>query len=149
MKCQVARNDNGLGLFNDFRREFDGFFGHILNDDAAGSRAVVPSLNLMETDMAYEVSLDLPGVNPDDVDVQMKDGALWISGERKAIRETADENGKKWHRVESHYGSFRRAVKLTKDVSADEVSAEYRDGVLTIVIPKRESAQPRKIAIKR
>ena len=149
MKCQVTRKDNGLDLFNDFRREFDGFFGHLVSDDASGGTGFAPILNLSESDAAFEVRLDLPGVDPDHVDLELKDGVLSISGERKSFSESGDDAGQKWHRVETRFGKFRRVVKLGRELDAEGVTADYKDGVLHVVIPKRESALPRKIEIKR
>ncbi len=104
-----------------------------------------PRINLAETDQAYEISVDLPGMRPEDFSVELKDGQLWITGERKHEHE---ESGKTYHRVELQYGRFQRAVGLPTAVKADEVQAEYKDGVLRISVPKDESAKARRITVK-
>jgi len=103
-----------------------------------------PRLNVAETASAYEVTADLPGINPAELDVQMKGGQLWIAGERAGEQE---EEGRTLHRVERESGHFSRMIPLPGGVDEDQVSATYRDGVLTITIPKSPELQPRRIPI--
>jgi len=104
----------------------------------------MPQLNVSETDGEYEVSLDVPGMTPDAFDVELRQGYLWITGERKSEHE---EGGKTWHRVERSYGSFQRSVHLGDDVNPEQVNAEYKDGVLRVTVPKSEKAQTRKVTV--
>lgn len=103
-----------------------------------------PSLDLSETGDAILVSVDLPGIKPEDVDVQVRGNDLQISGER---REEKEEKGKTWHRTERHVGTFARSLTLPCDVQAEKVTAEFRDGVLNITLPKAEQSRTRKIAV--
>ena len=104
-----------------------------------------PQANVAETDAGYDVSVDLPGLKPEDFNVELRHGDLWISGERSEERE---ESGRTWHRVERHFGQFRRVIRLGDDVNPEGVDAEYKDGVLRVHIPKSEAAKSRKIEVK-
>jgi HSP20 family protein len=104
-----------------------------------------PRVNVAETDTAFEVSVDLPGMKPEDFSVELKEGHLWITGER---RQETEEKGKTYHRVERQYGRFQRVIPLPAAVNPDKIEAEYKDGVLRITLPKDESAQPKRIPVK-
>lgn len=135
------------GLSNDFRREFDGLMQRFFQNNEEPRDVVVwaPRLNLSETEDKYEVSLDLPGMTPENIDIELKQGELWITGTRQGEKQ---ENGKAWHRVERFYGEFRRVVRLGEDVDPENIMAEYTDGVLTISVPKTELAKTRKITVR-
>ena len=77
--------------------------------------------------------------------MEVKDNQLWITGEKK---EEQEQNGKRYHRVERRYGMFQRMIPLTTQVNADHIAADYKDGVLTVRVPKAESAKPKRIPIK-
>lgn len=131
--------------FADLRREMDGLFGALLNSDAPSAVASwAPALNVAESEAAYEVSVELPGMNPEDVHVEFKEGVLTISGERRQIEET---EGKKFHRIEQTYGKFERSLRLSAPVDEDKVLAEYQHGILNVTVPKAEKALPRKIEV--
>jgi HSP20 family protein len=104
-----------------------------------------PQVNLSETDQSYEVSVDLPGVKLEDIDVELKHGELWICGTRS---EESEDKGKTWHCVERFHGDFRRVIRLGDDVDAENVNADYKEGVLHVTVPKSENAQTKKITIK-
>ena len=104
-----------------------------------------PSVDIAETAEAFEIKAELPDVKKDDVKVTVEDGQLRISGERKQEK---DEKGKKFHRVERSYGSFMRSFSLPENVDDSKLSAEYKDGVLNVRLPKTEKAKPRAIAVK-
>jgi HSP20 family protein len=106
---------------------------------------VSPSLDLAETDQAIEARLDLPGVDPKEIDIQINANMLTVSGQRK---EEKEEKGKTYHRVERRAGSFSRSVSLPCAVKEEAVEAKYHDGVLTITMPKTEEAKSRKIEVK-
>ena len=103
------------------------------------------SLDVSEDDQQIEIRLDLPGMDAKGIDIQVNENLLTVSGERK---EEKEEKGKTYHRVERRYGSFSRSVTLPSAVKQDAVDAQYRDGVLTIKLPKSEEARSRKIAVK-
>jgi HSP20 family protein len=104
-----------------------------------------PNLDVSETDQAIEVRLELPGIDPKDVDIQVSGNLLTVSGQR---REEREEKGKTWHRTEIRTGSFSRTVTLPNAVKEDAAEARYRDGVLTITLPKTEEAKAHKIKVK-
>lgn len=136
------------GSLRGIRKDMDELFNQFFSD-ARPPRGDLsrwtPRLNVSETDGEYEVSLDVPGMTPDAFDVELRQGFLWITGERKSEHE---EQGKTWHRVERSYGQFQRSVHLGDDVNPEQVSAEYKDGVLRVTVPKAEHAQARKVTVK-
>lgn len=135
------------GLFSDLRRDVDNLMDRFFERGNGHELAswFKPSINLAENDKQYEVTVDLPGIKPDEFDVELKHGDLWITGERK---EESEEKGKKWHRLERRYGQFRRVIRLGEDVDAEQVDAEYKDGVLRIIVPKTENSQTKHIKVK-
>jgi HSP20 family protein len=104
-----------------------------------------PDVDLTENKEAYTVRAELPGVVKEDVKVTLNEDVLTISGEKKFEKETKDENV---HRSERAYGMFSRSFKLPAPIDGEKVHAEYRDGVLTLSVPKAESSKPREIEIK-
>lgn len=92
-----------------------------------------PSCNVSETSEEYRIEAELPGVKQDDVEVNVEDRVLTLRGER---REEKEEKGKKFHRVESSYGSFTRSFTLPDDADEDRVAADYKDGLLKVRIPR-------------
>lgn len=104
-----------------------------------------PSVDIAETDSGFEVRAELPGVKQDDVNVSVRDNVLTLRGEKR--QEETDE-GKNYRRVERHYGSFQRAFTLPPNVNPEAITAHYRDGVLTLTVPKAEEAQPKEIPIE-
>jgi HSP20 family protein len=105
------------------------------------------TMDVAETEQAFEVKMDLPGVRSEDVDIQIDNNTLTVRGRREEEHEEQDEQ-KQFHRVERFSGSFARSVVLPSSINEDETAAEFEDGVLKIVIPKMEDARPRKINIK-
>jgi len=105
----------------------------------------IPSLDLAETDGDIEVKLDVPGIKPDEIDIEVRGDTLHISGEHK---EEKEEKGKTYHRIERRTGSFSRSVALPCCVNEDKVTAECRDGILTINLPKTEESKTRKVTVK-
>lgn len=127
-----------------FDRFFPGFDGGL---EFAGLEAgFSPKLDVAETDKEIRVSAELPGVEEKDVDVSLSGGTLTIRGERRAESERKDEKG--WVRREQSFGSFRRSIALPCEVDADKVAATFTRGILKITLPKAESAQNRRIAVK-
>jgi HSP20 family protein len=106
----------------------------------------LPEANLVETDKAVEVTVELPGMAPEDVKVEIKEAALWITGEKK---EEKEEKGKTFHRIERRAGMFRRVLPLPAEVLEDKVEARFADGVLKITLPKAENVAPKRIEVKR
>ncbi len=105
----------------------------------------MPSVDISETDAAYLIKGEVPGVNKDDVKVTVQDGMLTIQGERKQEKE---EKGKKFHRVECNYGSFMRSFRVPDDADESAVKAEFKDGMLNVTLPKSAKAKPKSIEVK-
>lgn len=95
-----------------------------------------PSINTREGEFAYHIEVDLPGVKKDDIDVQVEDGVLIVSGERKAKEEIKEEN---YYKIESSFGSFSRSFRLPEEADVENIHAESVDGVLEVVVPKIEN----------
>ena len=103
-----------------------------------------PALDLyQDTDNVVAV-VELPGMKKEDIDISLRDGTLTISGEQKS----QTSNGEKAERTERYIGRFRRSVTLPTRVDADKISASYRDGILTVTLPKAEEAKPKQIEVK-
>src|SRR5690242_1859696 len=102
-----------------------------------------PALDLYEGGDHFVAVVELPGMRKEDIDISLHDGALTISGER--TRESA--NGDKAERTERYVGTFRRSIALPTNVDANKVSATYRDGILTVTLPKAEEAKPKQIQV--
>jgi HSP20 family protein len=105
----------------------------------------IPPVDIAEDDKEYSIKIELPGVNKEDLRVSVEGGVLSISGERKAEKE---EKNKKYHRIERTYGSFARSFTLPEGTASDKVSAEFKDGVLRVHLPKDEAAKPKSIDVK-
>ena len=103
-----------------------------------------PSVDVSETDDGFEVRAELPGVTKDDLSVSVKDNLLTLSGEKR--QEKVDDT-QAYRRVERRYGNFQRRFTLPAEVDTDDIKAEFRDGVLTLSIPKPEAAKPAEIPI--
>jgi HSP20 family protein len=131
-----------LSLQDEMNRVFDRAVGQTTRGQA--TRSWAPALDIAERKDAYLVTVELPGVNPDDIDVTLENNLLSIQGERRQAQDSADEQ---FHRVERAYGTFRRSVSLPSTVRADAIQASYENGVLQLLVPKAEEAKPRKIAI--
>ena len=104
----------------------------------------VPRTDVVENDNAYEVTVELPGMKPEDFSVEMKEGSLWVSGEKQ---EESEEEGKTYHRIERRRGEFRRVIPLPGAVDEKHIRAQYTDGVLTVTVPKSEASKPKRIEV--
>jgi HSP20 family protein len=128
-------------LQGEMNRLFDTFFG---GRPDAGSRRWVPAMDLVETDDHLVLRADLPGLSEDDVEIEVKDNLVTISGERKAEKE---ERGEGYYRIERASGGFSRSLSLPEGVDAEEVTAEFDKGVLEVRIPKPEETKPHRVQI--
>ncbi len=104
-----------------------------------------PLVDIVEDDKEYLIKVELPEVQKDDVKVTVESGTLTISGERKAEKE---QKGRRFHRVERYYGRFERSFSVPDDAEADDVKAEFKDGVLRVHLAKSEQARPKQIEVK-
>jgi HSP20 family protein len=105
----------------------------------------MPAMDVYETDEKVVVTVELPGIEPDGVEVSVEDSTLTVSGTREFNSEVTEES---YHRIERRYGSFSRAVSLPPQVDTAKVDARFDDGVLTVEVPKVEKAKPKKIQIR-
>jgi HSP20 family protein len=121
---------------------FNAFFG---SENPLKYVTSTPAINVAETENAFEIAAEVPGLSAEDVAVELKDGVLTISGERKELEKTDD---KKYHRVEQNYGAFSRSIQLGLPVNDEAVEAVYENGILTVIVPKAEEIKPHKIKVK-
>ena len=124
-----------------FGRTYTG--GEALRPSAAG--AWMPAMDVFETEDAIVAKLELPGIEPGDVEVAVEDSTLTVSGKREFESETNEEN---YHRVERRYGSFSRSIALPQTADVEKVSARFDRGVLEIAVPKAARAKPKRIEIE-
>ncbi|HEU4620228.1 MAG TPA: Hsp20/alpha crystallin family protein [Gammaproteobacteria bacterium] len=103
-----------------------------------------PTADITENDKEYLIKVDLPEVKKDDIEISVENGVLTLSGERKVEKSAGDE---KEHRRETFYGRFERSFALPEDVDQEKISAECRDGVLKVHLPKSEAKKPRSIQV--
>jgi len=132
----------------DFEMEFPKWMTEVFGPEAGlvgHDGKFLPEANIVETDKAVEIAVDLPGMKQEDVKVEVREKALWITGEKK---EEKEEKGKTFHRVERRAGMFRRVFPLPVEVMEDNVDARFTDGVLKITLPKAEKVAPKHIEVK-
>jgi HSP20 family protein len=106
-----------------------------------------PALDVEDKGNAFIVKAEIPGIRPDDIEIEIHNGQLMIRGEKREEKEEKDEERKYYYRERS-FGSFSRTVSLGEEVDPDKVKAEYRDGILTVTLEKSEARKARKIKIK-
>jgi HSP20 family protein len=111
----------------------------------ATTTAWAPALDISERKDAYLVTVELPGLKPEDLDITMEDGLLTIQGERHYTSESSEQQ---FHRVERRYGAFRRSITLPAHVMAEGIEASFEDGVLQILVPKAEEAKPKRVQVR-
>lgn len=130
-------------LQSEVNRIFDSFFGGGRQGNGR-SRRWLPAMDLAETEDELILSADLPGMSEDDIEIEIKDRTLTISGERSASSEAQDRG---YHRVERSFGRFSRSLNLPAGIEADRIAANFDRGVLEVKIPKPEERKPHKISI--
>jgi HSP20 family protein len=122
-----------------------GLHGQQQGSGRATAAAWAPALDISERKDAYLVTVELPGVEADDLDITLEDGLLTIQGERQFTSESSEEQ---FHRIERRYGAFRRSITLPAQVQAEQIEASFDNGVLQIVVPKMEEAKPKRIQVR-
>lgn len=127
---------HGLRLFEDAMTR--------LMSEPRTSRPWSPAVDILETDDALIVKADLPNVKIEDIDIRVENQTLTISGSRKFEK---DENVKGYHRIERSYGEFVRSFAVPSTVDTEKVAADYKNGVLTVKLPRKESAKPRQVKV--
>jgi HSP20 family protein len=128
--------------------QLQGEMGRWLNGlyagSGSGSQGWVPSLDVWETDSELVYAFDLPGLEEDQISIEVHDDTLTVTGERE---KATKEQGDRFYRFERRYGSFSRAVGLPAGIDEEKIAASYRNGVLEVRVPKPEEAKPRRIAL--
>jgi HSP20 family protein len=155
---ELSRRGEGHDPFahleHQMRRYFDDFFGGFdlapfgkAFGDGGLTQGLTPKIDVAETSDAVHVTADLPGLSENDVEVTLADGHLHIKGEKHAEKEDKDKN---YHRIERTYGSFQRSIALPAEVDSEKVDASFKNGVLTVVLPKVPTGSSgKKIAVKK
>lgn len=119
-----------------FPSTFSGMLDKFFNENMGSSlKHFSPAVDISEDDKSYEIQVSVPGINKKDFQVELLDGKLTISGERKMEEK---KEGKNFHSLETNYGRFSRSFFVPEDILAEEVSATYENGLLTVVLPKKE-----------
>jgi HSP20 family protein len=116
-----------------------------VDESGAVTSAWSPAVDVFEDKNAVKIVAELPGVKPEDVKLSLENNLLSIRGEKK---QEAEENNDRVHRYERSYGSFERTFALPSTVDGEQISADYRHGVLTVIVPKAERAKPREIPVR-
>jgi len=128
----------------DFDRLFREAFSPVFGEGELSTRTWAPPVDIYENGDNLVLKAELPGVDPKEVEIRVEDNTLYLKGERKFEKEVKEEN---YHRVERSYGTFTRTFSLPNTIDSDKVQAEYKDGVLTLTMPKKEEAKPKTIKI--
>jgi HSP20 family protein len=114
------------------------------SQDLTTSGAFVPPVDIYEDQHGIQLKLEVPGIDEKDLDIQVENNVLTVSGERKFEQEQKEEN---FHRIERRYGSFTRSFTLPQTVDGEKITADYNSGVLSIRLAKREEAKPKQIKV--
>ena len=136
---------NLFNFHNEMERVFGDLFGSHEGETDTAETSWMPTVDISETDKDFEIRAELPGVSESDVNVSVTDNRLTVKGEKLQKAETEGEN---YHRVERQYGIFQRSFTLPKNVETNAIEAGFKEGVLTLTIPKAEAAKPTEIPIK-
>jgi HSP20 family protein len=132
-----------------FSRMWEEAFNEMLRPygeaEGVAARAWTPAVDIREDADGLSLVVDLPGLGKDDVSITLENNVLTIAGERKFVAD--EKKNESYHRLERHYGAFSRSFTLAPTVRTDKVEATFRDGVLTVHLPKQEESKPRRITI--
>src|SRR6266481_9220299 len=131
---------------NSLQEQFNRLFSEAFDrsSDESSITTWAPAVDIFETEHELVVKGDLPDIKPEGLDIRVENNILTIRGERKFEKQVNENN---YLRVERAYGSFSRSFSLANTVNSDAIKAEYKDGVLTLTIPKREEAKPKQIKV--
>jgi HSP20 family protein len=129
---------------SELNRLFGRTFG-VEGGDEMRAAAWVPSVDIAESQDRFVITAELPGLRPEDVDISVENSILLIQGERRFYQEQKEDD---FHRIERRFGTFARSITLPSTADPEHIEASFDTGVLTIEVPKREEAKPRKIQVK-
>lgn len=131
---------------NVFGRRFSDIVDEFFSDAVvARQNSFAPGIDISETEKQFIIDVELPGVDKKDIDLNIENNRLTISGERKFEKE---EDGKQFHRVETHYGKFTRSFQLPDNIDTESIKAEYKNGMLNIAVDKSAEKLKKQINIK-
>jgi HSP20 family protein len=144
MRTAISRFEpfRGLSLQGQLNRLFNETFDR--SWDEASLTTWAPAVDIFETEQELVVKADLPDIKPEELDIRVENDILTIRGERKFEKKVEEKN---YLRVERTYGSFSRSFSLANTVKTEAIKAEYKNGVLTLTVPKREEAKPKQIKV--
>ena len=125
-------------------RVFEDAFSRLLSEPRA-NRPWSPAVDIYETENELVLKADLPDVDQKDIDVRVENQTLTLAGERKFEQEHSEKG---YHRIERSYGSFVRSFSVPNTFDTDKIAAEYKNGVLTVTLPKKEAAKPRQVKVE-
>lgn len=129
-----------------FGKRFSDIMDEFFSDAVATRRnSFAPSIDISETEKQYVIDVEVPGMNKKDINLNVENNTLTISGERKFEKE---EDNKQYHRVETHYGSFSRSFALPENADFDSIKASYANGILTVTVNKNEKSLKKQIDIE-
>lgn len=137
-------NRRFINVDNNMHRMMDRFFSPEIHGRVSHHHWI-PQLDVVENENEYLVALELPGLGKDDVSITLVENKLTIEGEKKQVEKAED---KQMHRVERRYGKFQRQIQLPDLVDQDKIDATFKDGILSITLPKSEKAKPKTISVK-
>ena len=143
MRTAISRFEPFRGTLQDqINRLFHEAFDR--SSDEGSLTTWAPAVDIFETEHALVVKADLPDIQPEELDIRVENNILTIRGERKFEKKVEEKN---YLRVERSYGSFSRSFSLANTVNTEAIKAEYKNGVLTLTVPKREEAKPKQIKV--
>jgi len=139
----------GLKDFDTLRKEMEQVFNSYMQNTAEGSEDTstswYPMVDIYETDKKYVITAEIAGMNKEDIKINISENNLSLRGDK--IESEADDANARYHRRERVYGNFQRTFSLPSHVDSEKVSAEFRNGLLTVTLPKKEEVQPKEIPI--
>jgi len=145
MRASITRFEPFRGV-SSLQNQINRLFNEAFDRSEEGSLTPwAPAVDIFETEQELVVKADLPDVKPEDLDIRVENNVLTIRGERKFEKKVSED---KYLRVERAYGSFSRSFSLASTVNTEAIKADYKDGVLTLTIPKREEAKPKQIKVQ-
>ena len=131
--------------FKPFYGDFDRWFNEVAKGSETKDAVWNPNVDVYETDNSYVLKADLPGINKEDINLDINNNTLTLKGEKK-FEEKVEKD--KYLRIERRYGSFSRSFTLSDKVDKENISANYKDGVLEVTLPKKEEAKPKEIKVE-
>lgn len=143
----LIRSGSVKGELERMRKEMDRIWDRFSQDfsPSTSEQDWNPPLDLMETESSLVAEIEVPGIDPDNIDISVTTDVLTFTGEKK---KEAEDKGKTYHLVERKYGKFSRSIRLPATVNPDQVEARYKDGILTITLGKTEVAKRKRIEVK-